>query len=164
MSTLLQWAFGLCAAMAALGLCRMLIPGSGMEKTFRLVVSIFFLATLLSPAVLRFPGLMLELPMHTQAEIEERATRLNEMAHSQALDIASRRLRQLTYEKLSARGIIAHYIAINFTTGQQGEILLESIEVTLDEIHRENERPLIDYLQGQLGSIVWLHYATQSAA
>ena len=50
-----QWAFSVCAAMVACGLCQMLLPKAGMEKIFRMTVSIFFLCCLLSPIVLQNP-------------------------------------------------------------------------------------------------------------
>ena len=158
MSALLQWAFSLCAAMAAIGLCRMLLPHSNLEKTFRFVVSIFFLSSLLSPVVVRFPDLMVDIPLHTQAEIDARSNRLDELAHTQALDTARRRLRQIIGEKLSGMGINVHHIAINFTTSAQGEILLGGVEITLDAAHRAEEQALISYLADELGSPVWLHY------
>ena len=158
MSALIQWAFALCAAMVAMGLCRMLIPNSGMEKAFRFVVSIFFLAVLLSPVVIRFPSLMVDIPLHTQAEIERRSEYLDEITHRQALRIAQGQLRQIVSGKLSQRGINAHYIAINFTTNPQGEILLESVVITLDAVHRASEAELTYYLEYELGSRVWLHY------
>ena len=157
MSAILQWTFGLCSAMAAMGLCRMLLPGSGMEKTFRFIIGVFFLCVLLSPVAIRVPNLMLELPAGTQAEIDERSRRLDEMIHRQALQTAENRLRQIIVEKLSQMGIKVHSIAINFTTSPQGEILLESVDITIDAAHRREEA-LINYLAAELGSSVWLYY------
>jgi len=157
-SALIQWAFALCAAMVAMGLCRMLIPSSSMEKTFRFVVSIFFLTILLSPVAIRFPSLMIDTPPQTQAEIEQRSANLDEITRQQALRMAQGRLRQITREKLSQKGIIAHSIAINFTTNLQGEILLESVVITLDATHQESESDLISYLESELGGTVLLHY------
>jgi len=129
-----------------------------MEKTFRFVVSVFFLAILLSPVAIRFPSLMIDLPLHTQVEIERRSAHLDEITHQQALRIAQGQLRQIVSEKLSQMGINAHSIAINFTTNPQGEILLESVAITLDEAHRESEASLASYLESELGGRVWLHY------
>ena len=161
MSALFQWAFALCAAMASIGLCKMLLPNSNMEKTFRFVVSVFFLSSLLSPVVIRFPDLLVDVPLHTQAEIEERSNRLDEMARTQALDTARRRLRQIIGEKLSGMGINVHDVAINFTTSAQGEILLESVDITLCISHRYEEAELTKYLENAFGSSVWLHYTGQ---
>jgi len=158
MSALIQWAFALCAAMVAMGLCRMLIPSSGMEKTFRFVVSIFFLAVLLSPVAFRFPSLMIDIPLHTQEETQRRSESLDEITHRQALGIAGGQLRQIVSEKLSQRGINAHSIAINFTTNLQGEIELDSVVIVLDEADRESEAYLKSYLESELGAAVWLHY------
>jgi len=144
--------------MVAMGLCRMLIPNSGMEKTFRFVVSVFFLTILLSPAAIRFPNLMIDLPLHTQAETMQRSAHLDEMTHQQALRIAQGQLRQIVNEKLSQRGINAHSIAINFTTNPGGEILLESVVITLDEAHRESQSGLRAFLESELGCLVLLHY------
>ena len=158
MSALTQWAFALCAAMVAMGLCRMLIPSAGMEKTFRFVVSIFFLAVLLSPLAIRFPGLMIDIPLHTQAEMDQRSANLDEITRRQALRIAEGQLRQIVGEKLSARGINPHSIAINFTTNPEGEITLESVGIALDEAHRESEVALIAFLESELGCTVVLNY------
>ena len=159
MSALIQWAFALCAAMVAMGLCRMLIPSTGMEKTFRFVVSIFFLAVLLSPVVFRFPGLMIDIPLHTQEEIERRSANLEEITHRQALSLAEVQLRQIVGEKLSQRGINAYSITINFTTNLQGEIELGSVVIVLDAAHSESGADLRNYLESELGAEIQLHYA-----
>ena len=158
MSALGQWAFALCVAMVAMGLCKMLVPSKNMEKTFRFVVSVFFLCVLLSPAVVRFPALMIELPVHTQREIDQRSQQLDEMARQQALTMASGRLRQIISEKLSLRGINPHSIAINFNTNYQGETILESVEITLDVAYQDYQAALIEYLQVELGCSVWLSF------
>ena len=145
--------------MVAMGLCRMLIPSSGMEKTFRFVVSIFFLAVLLSPVAFRFPDLMLDLPLHTQEEIERRSANLDEITHRQALGIAEGQLRQIVNEKLSQRGINARSVTINFTTNLHGAVELDSVAIVLDETHRESGADLRSYLESELGAVVLLHYA-----
>ena len=158
MSALLQWAFGVCAAMAAMGLCRMLLPSSSMEKMFRFIVSVFFLCVLISPVAIRFPTLMVDIPAQAQAEIDERSRRVEEIVHRQAKHSAEINLRQIVSEKLSARGINAYSITINFTTSERGEILLESVGITLDAAHRAQERALVSYLEAGLGCPIRLHY------
>jgi len=154
----MQWAFSLCAAMAAIGLCRMLVPASGMEKTFRFVVSIFFLASLLTPVAVRFPSLMVDIPFATQEEIDARALRLEELSHRQALHAADTALARLVEDKLSEMGINVYGVAINFTTSQAGEVLLESIEVTLSAGYADREIELAGYLESEVGGEVIFRY------
>ena len=161
MSAILQWAFSLCAAMVAIGLSRMLAPASGMEKTFRFVVSIFFLASLLMPVAIRFPVLMVEIPAHTQTEIDRRSLHLEEVARRQTLAAANNRLERMTLDKLSQRGIKVHFIAINFTTSAEGEVVLEGVELTLDRAHQGEGEALTRYLETELGGSVRLRFAGQ---
>jgi hypothetical protein len=97
--------------------------------------------------------------LHTRSEIEARSQRLDEMARQQALTRARGRLAQIIMDKLSSVGINAHSIAINFTTNNQGETVLESVEITLDSTHRHEEAAVLQYLQSELGCVVWLHFA-----
>lgn len=158
MSAIMQWAFGLCAAMVAMGLCHMLLPSSNMERMFRFVVSVFFLCVLLSPVAVRFPALMIEVPLGTQAEIDERARRVEETVHRQALQSAEIRLRQIIRGKLSPGGINPYALAINFTTSEQGEVVLESVDITLGAADRARGSALISGLEAELGSPVRLHF------
>lgn len=44
-----QWAAGICFAIAAAGICGMLVPQNALGKTFRMLLSVFFLCSVLSP-------------------------------------------------------------------------------------------------------------------
>mgnify|MGYP000102098225 CR=1 FL=1 len=49
MQAITQWAAGICFAIAAAGICGMLVPQNASGKTFRMLLSVFFLCSVLSP-------------------------------------------------------------------------------------------------------------------
>lgn len=49
MQAITQWAAGVCFAIAAAGICGMLVPQNALGRTFRLILSVFFLCSVLSP-------------------------------------------------------------------------------------------------------------------
>ncbi len=49
MQAITQWAAGICFAIAAAGICGMLVPQNALGKTFRMLLSVFFLCSVLSP-------------------------------------------------------------------------------------------------------------------
>ena len=133
------------------------MPGCGMEKTFRFVVSVFFLATLLSPAALRFPNLRIELSPLVQAETHQRAARLEEVVYSQAARIAERELGLIVRDKLYQMGINAEHVAISFITSSQGELTLGGVHITLDPIYQGRESELAATLEAELGGPVFVY-------
>ena len=49
MQAITQWAAGICFAIAAASICGMLVPQNALGKTFRMLLSVFFLCSVLSP-------------------------------------------------------------------------------------------------------------------
>ena len=49
MQAITQWAAGICFAIAAAGICGMLVPQNALGKTLRMLLSVFFLCSVLSP-------------------------------------------------------------------------------------------------------------------
>ena len=49
MQAITQWAAGICFAIAAAGICGMLVPQNALGKTFRMLLSVFFRCSVLSP-------------------------------------------------------------------------------------------------------------------
>ena len=49
MQAIAQWAAGICFAIAAAGICGMLVPQNALGNTFRMLLSVFFLCSVLSP-------------------------------------------------------------------------------------------------------------------
>ena len=50
MQAITQWAAGICFAIAAAGICGMLVPQNALGKTFRMLLSVFFSAAVLFAA------------------------------------------------------------------------------------------------------------------
>lgn len=154
MSAIKQWAFSLCAAMVAAGLVRMLLPKSSMEKLLRMVISVFFLSCLLSPAVLRDPALMVETEAAGREEMSARSERVTELAEKQLMDSARSALERLVREKLSQRGINAHEVTINIIAEEENDPRLESVELVLDSDDQEGHGDLCQELGRELGAPV----------
>lgn len=158
MSAVREWAFALCAAMVAAGLVRMLLPKSNLEKMLRMVLSIFFLCCLLSPAVLRAPSLMVEIETVGREELAARSEKVAELARRQTLELARESLHKLVEEKLEQRGIKVHAITINMVTKGQNEMALQSVELLLDFADQDGHQSLAQELGRELGAEVILDY------
>lgn len=158
MDAIKQWAFSICAAMVAAGLAQMLLPKSGMEKIFRTTVSIFFLCCLLSPIVLRDPGLRLELQEYSQSEIDARARRLTKTIDSQTGEAMQWQLEKIISEKLSQMGINYHQITININNNGQSGQEIQSVEIILDRVHEKDHQKIHAELARALGLTVRLGY------
>ncbi|MGI6403947.1 MAG: stage III sporulation protein AF [Oscillospiraceae bacterium] len=158
MSAVKEWAFSLCAAMVAAGLVRMLLPKSNLEKMLRMVLSVFFLCCLLSPAVLRTPSLLVEIELAGREELTARSEKVTELARRQSLELARENLHKLVKEKLEQRGIIVHAITINMVTKGQNEMVLQSVELLLDAAEQQGHQGLAQELGRELGAEVLLRY------
>jgi len=158
MSAVKEWAFSLCAAMVAAGLLRMLLPKSNLEKILRMVLSVFFLCCLLSPAVLKFPSLLVEMEMESREELTSRSEKVMELARRQSVELARESLKKLVKEKLAQRGIIVHAVTINMVTQGQNDMALQSVELVLDAAEQQGHDGLASELGRELGAEVIIRY------
>ncbi|HHY53269.1 MAG TPA: stage III sporulation protein AF [Clostridiales bacterium] len=158
MSAVKEWAFSLCAAMVAAGLLRMLLPKSNLEKILRMVLSVFFLCCLLSPAVLKFPSLLVEMEMESREELTSRSEKVMELARRQSVELARESLKKLVKEKLAQRGIIVHAVTINMVTQGQNDMTLQSVELVLDAAEQQGHDDLALELGRELGTEVIIRY------
>lgn len=160
MEGLKQWAFSVCAAMVACGICRMLIPSSGMEKMFRTTVSVFFLCCLLSPMVFQVPALRIELENDSQQQIQERAERLQSEAENQAGAAANRDMMKIIGEKLDQMGIKYHGITININENGQSLSSPGTIEILLSTDYERQQTAVRGELADAFGLDVELQFTT----
>lgn len=133
-----EWAVTVVTGAVVCALVRMLIPSGRFDRTLRFVTSAFFLACLLSPAAqfgaLRFPAL--SPPESARERVEERMTQAS-------LELAGRRLEELTEEKLRGEGFDVRGVHIWMDNGTNGGIEITQVHVLLgaeDENGRENAR------------------------
>lgn len=158
MSGIKQWAFSVCAAMIACGIAQMILPRGGMEKIFRVTVSVFFLCCLLSPVVIRSPDLRLELSEYSQADIQRRADRLNQVVQGQTGDSIRWQLRKIIAEKLGEKGINYHDVTINISINGQSEPQVDSVKILLDPVHKQEGENIRAALERELGLDIQLAY------
>ncbi|MDR2909312.1 MAG: stage III sporulation protein AF [Oscillospiraceae bacterium] len=158
MDAVKQWAFALCATMIACGLAQMIMPRSNMEKTFRMVISIFFLCAVLSPIVLVSPPLRVDMPQDGYSQSQERARAVEEVAGRQTIEMASRSLEQIVSDNLAQRGINVHSITINITVGESDTPRLENAGLVLDIAHEEEGGAISKELESELGCPVNISY------
>lgn len=159
MEAVKTWAFSVCAAMVACGLAQMVLPRGSMEKVFRMTVSVFFLCCLLSPVVLRDPGLRIEVREYAQQDIDRRAQRLADEAAAQAGTGAEGELRKIIAEKLAGMGINYRDITINMNISGQSAPEAIQVDILLDKAHEREHREIHDALEEALGVQVRLGYA-----
>lgn len=160
MDSIQQWAFSICVAMVACGIARMLLPNSGLSKIFSITVSVFFLCSILSPALLRNPSLQIQIEEISREEMERRAQNLTNTLNIQSETALVYRLEKIIAEKLSETGIKYTDIAININTDGQ-EPSVESVDITLDHSHEEDHESILRELQNTLGLPVRLGYTRE---
>jgi len=159
MEGLRQWAFSLCCAMVACGLAQILLPHSGLERMFKLCVSVFFLCCLLSPVVLRNPGLRIELQEYSQEDIMERARRLTDVIERQQDHQIKTNLEGIVRENLRQRGIKETGTAIHIiTNGQNSGGAAPRVGITLDREYEADYERLRRELTLDLGLEVILDF------
>jgi len=159
MDALKQWAFSICCAMVACGMAQLLLPKSGMERIFKLCVSVFFLCALLSPILLASPELRISVEEYSQEDIQRRAARLEELVESQAERAAGESLEKIVADKLLEKGIKYSSITIHINTNGQHAKEAPVVEIVLDREHEAEHDTIRRELTGELGLEVRLGYA-----
>ena len=108
-----QWAAGICFAAAAAGLCGMIAPAKGTGKMLRLVMTLFFLTSVLCPL-----GLWELSPDFLSAELQQ-AEQLSQEIQQETAGNISRETQRQTAEKvfslLEQEGIIPVRISIDMS-------------------------------------------------
>ena len=159
MDALKQWAFSICCAMVACGMAQLLLPKSGMERIFKLCVSVFFLCALLSPILLASPELRISVEEYSQEDIQRRAARLEELVESQAERAAGESLEKIVADKLLEKGIKYSSITININTSGQNTAQAPMATIILDREHESRHEAIHRELTAELGLEVRLGYA-----
>lgn len=150
MDSVKQWAFSLCAAMIACGIAQMLVPKASLEKIFSLVISVFFLCCLLSPLLLRAPGISIEIKEYTAEQMEEKARALSDVVGRQQSGAEAEAVEKIIAEKLARMGIKYYSIAIDITTDGQSENACIAT-VVLDKVHSQDHDRIAEQLERELG-------------
>lgn len=159
MDAIRQWAFSLCAAMVACGIAQLLMPKSTLESMFKLVSSVFFLCCLLSPVMLRFPGIRVETEQYSSALIEEKSRALTGVVERQTQESAEQGLEKNIAAKLRQMGINYYSITINMSINGQSEEQIDSVDIELEKIHANNHGHIHQELTETFGVPVRLGYA-----
>jgi stage III sporulation protein AF len=158
MQAINSWAFSLCAALAASGLALQILPKSNLTSVFKLVVSMFFLCSLLMPIAIQLPLERYSLEAYSQREAGERAQELEALADKQAAALAGENLKKIIAAKLQQMGIKQHAITINIdVNGQSAQPA--SADITLDKAHEPAHGRISMTLREELGIEVRLGYA-----
>lgn len=121
MSAINDWAFSVCAALAVSGLVLQILPKSSLTGVFKLVVSMFFLCSLLIPIAIQLPLERYSLEAYSERAANEKALELQALAEKQAAAQASKNLEKIIAAKLLEMGIKPHAVTINIdVNGQSG--------------------------------------------
>jgi hypothetical protein len=90
MEMVYQWTSGICLAAAAVGLCYFITPKSGLGRVFRMLLSLFFLCTVLSP-LREFP---LHFPNRLLQRAQERAEQISQQTQTRSRQAACEVVRE----------------------------------------------------------------------
>lgn len=146
MESIRQWAACLCFAAAAAGICRLLIPSSGLGRTLQLSLSVFFLCSVLLP----LRSLHLPFVLDMGAEVQQQAEQLSEQtvqqSQSAALEMAKQQIESELTNFLLEEGITPVRIGIDMM--QQDD----SVTLDLYLLLRQQDRPKESWLREHLAS------------
>jgi len=156
MSVFRDWAFALCAAMAAGGICRMVLPKSSMQRVFGITVSAFFLCVLLSPAIFSVSATRIYIDDAAMPDIRRRADSLTDAVNFQAQQIGLDSVEKIIREELSQMGINGGDAAINIIT--DGQHAPRRIEIVLDKEYESEHNRIRERLMNDLGLDIRLGY------
>lgn len=160
MDAIKQWAFAVCAAMIAVGISRMILPKSSVEKVFKITASVFFLCCLLSPIVISSPNLKIELSEYPRQDIQGRVDALNQVVNEQTGQSIEKQLIKIIETKLQEKGIKYYAITINMNRKGQSEQPVEYVAIELDAAYEQEHKSMLAMLEDELGLSVRLGYAT----
>ena len=117
-----QWAAGLCFAAAATGFCGMIAPQKGIGKTFRLVMILFFLTSLVYPLGLK--GLSKEIFFNHLEQAKTLSQEIEMEADAAISHETKRQMAQKVFALLKEEGIIPARLCIDMSD-QENKVLLK---------------------------------------
>jgi stage III sporulation protein AF len=149
MSAINSWAFTLCAALAASGLALQILPKTNLTGVFKLVVSMFFLCSLLMPMAIQLPTGRYSLEAYSERAASEKAQELQALAEKQATAQAGQNLEKIIAAKLRQMGIKHHAVTINIDVNGQSASPI-SADIAIDKSHEAEHGRISQGLREEL--------------
>lgn len=147
MESIRQWAACVCFAAAAAGICRLLVPETGLGRTLQLSLSVFFLCSVLLP----LRSLQLSLPQDAGEIAWQQAQLLSEQTTEQsqaaALEMARQEIESEITNFLLEEGITPVRIGIDMM--QQEDSVILSLTLLLRQQDRAKESWLREHLSSE---------------
>ena len=152
MDALRGWAVTLCFAAVAAGMAGIIAPHGNLEKVYRFVVSLFFLACVLTP-IFSMRGVKLQWPAAADASVSA-VYPAQSVAASQQTQAARQRLASLAAACVRQQGAEPLAVAVTLQTQQDGAITGAQIQVTVAAVSESKRQALEKALREQLGLTV----------
>lgn len=134
-----QWAAGVCCTAVACTLLELLFPDHAMKKTARYVISLFFLAAVVT-TVTEFSGTMSNFPENTGSELIGSNEKMEQLLEKQTLSVAQESIRALAEKTMTQIGVQPQKIEPVILRNESGAYELERIIVYIsgrDVIYEE---------------------------
>ena len=142
-----QWASGICLAAAAAGLCYFVAPKSGLGRVFRMLLSLFFLCSVLSP----LGKLNLNLSNRLLQKAQERAEQISQQTQMHSRQAVCEMVRAQVETEicnfLSEEGITPVQISIDIVQQEGSDKVY--LTLLLDWQDREKESWMRDCLESE---------------
>ncbi|MDR3552708.1 MAG: hypothetical protein P4L75_06240 [Clostridia bacterium] len=149
MEAIKAWAMTLCFAAVAAGMAGVVAPTGSMEKVYKFVVSVFFLACVLVPF---FSIRQISLP---QSLLEDSGTTssgyaVQSLVSQQQTDAARIKISQLVCSCCKKYGVSPQYVYIDFS-GSSSALEVSGIRVVVTKSDYEKKKQLVEACKTQLG-------------
>lgn len=160
MEAIREIAVAMCATMAVTGILSILIPGKSMERTMRLVVGVFFLASIVIPFATQEFALSFEdlLPEGALVTAEVEAT-----AQSHMEELTESRLEQEVSLLLSEQGITPEKVDVSIHISEDKRISITNLYIVLQSKDQDQEQEVSSKLHNVFGVDPQLVIAGESA-
>ena len=158
MESVRTWAFSLCVALVAGGICHLLVPNKSMEKIFQLVASSFFLCCVLAPFLSGTLPLLEDLEVEIPQESVSAVETLTDTMEDQVLTLTRQNLEQQLDDCLQEEGIDPLEIEVSIHAEEDSSIRLDQIVVTVSQSQRPNSGTIRSRTKELLGMEPVVYY------
>lgn len=147
METVHQWASGVCLAAATAGLCYFVAPKSGLGRVFQILLSLFFLCSVLSP----LGSFNRKLSDRWLRKAQERAEQISQQTQTQsqqaACELVKAQVKTEITGFLAEAGITPVQISIDIVQQESSDWVV--LTLVLDSDDREQEAWLRKCLEAE---------------
>ena len=148
MDGLRQWGIGLCAACLVAAIANQLVVQGRLQKIYRVVLSVFFLACLFSPLLVQNGTLRFSISDSSETLMQQTADALEEQQQLMATQLAVANIQTVVGSFLEQQGVTAQEITVQLEQ-HEDQLQITGITVLLPQEYQPEQARLQSLLQEQ---------------